>query len=300
MDFLKSKPRDFFRTALAFTPTVHGDIYPSIDPTRPELSLAGKVVIVTGASKGIGALGISPAVAKAGVKALVLVARSIEGLKETELQIRKINAHVDAVSFSVDISDVHAVGNFFQQVKTKFDHADILVNNTAVNTNHGPLIGDQDPDLWWRDFEINVKGQFLMTRQFISQVPDGARATIVNITTAAATLSKLAALQMTPFVAESYPNIAAVAVHPGMLNTDIVPEEAREIHKYCNSETPGLVGGFVVWLSHPHAHFLTRRFVSAQWDVDELCGRKDEITNTWRKLQLDMCGQFGMEQSPKS
>lgn len=69
------------RAGLQFTRTVHQDVYPSIDPTKAELSLAGKVVIVTGASRGIGARGFAPAFAKAGVKGLVLVARNAEMLQ---------------------------------------------------------------------------------------------------------------------------------------------------------------------------------------------------------------------------
>jgi hypothetical protein len=47
-------PDDFFVTSHQFTRTAYRDVYPSIDPTSPELSQAGKVVIITGASKGIG------------------------------------------------------------------------------------------------------------------------------------------------------------------------------------------------------------------------------------------------------
>jgi hypothetical protein len=45
--------------SLQFTKNVYQDVYPSVDPTKPELSLAGKVVIITGASRGIGAKVIS-------------------------------------------------------------------------------------------------------------------------------------------------------------------------------------------------------------------------------------------------
>lgn len=48
-------PADFFVTSMQFTEHVSRDQYPSIDPTRPELSMAGKVVIITGASQGLGA-----------------------------------------------------------------------------------------------------------------------------------------------------------------------------------------------------------------------------------------------------
>lgn len=47
-------PEDFVVTSHQFTRTVYRDQYPSIDPSSPELSQAGKVVIVTGASRGLG------------------------------------------------------------------------------------------------------------------------------------------------------------------------------------------------------------------------------------------------------
>jgi hypothetical protein len=53
MDF-SGLPPDYFITSLQFTKKVHTEVYPSIDPTTPALSQAGKVVIITGASKGLG------------------------------------------------------------------------------------------------------------------------------------------------------------------------------------------------------------------------------------------------------
>jgi hypothetical protein len=52
---MEKLPKDHFVQQMRFTKSVFQDVYPSIDPTKPELSLAGKVAIVTGASRGIGA-----------------------------------------------------------------------------------------------------------------------------------------------------------------------------------------------------------------------------------------------------
>lgn len=52
---MDSLPADFFVKSMQFTKRVHTDQYPSIDPSSPELSMANKVVIITGASQGIGA-----------------------------------------------------------------------------------------------------------------------------------------------------------------------------------------------------------------------------------------------------
>lgn len=53
---LSDLPKDFYVKSMQFTQNAHQDMYPAIDPSRPEHSLVGKVAIITGASRGIGAL----------------------------------------------------------------------------------------------------------------------------------------------------------------------------------------------------------------------------------------------------
>ena len=53
---LSKLPKDFYVTSMQFTKNAHQDVYPAIDPSSPEHSLAGKVAVITGASRGIGAM----------------------------------------------------------------------------------------------------------------------------------------------------------------------------------------------------------------------------------------------------
>jgi hypothetical protein len=53
---LSKLPKDFYVTSMQFTKNAHQDAYPAIDPSIPEHSLAGKVAVITGASRGIGAM----------------------------------------------------------------------------------------------------------------------------------------------------------------------------------------------------------------------------------------------------
>ncbi|KAI1813260.1 NAD(P)-binding protein [Poronia punctata] len=300
MDFSKL-PTNFFATAMQFTKNIHDDQYPSIDPTRKQLSLAGKIVVITGASRGLGAKAFAPAFAKAGVRGLVLLATNVDGLTNTSEQIQILNPSVQTLCIATDISDVISVESAFEQILQVFGrNADILINNAGTNGDgEGRRIFDADVDTWWRQFEINAKGTFLVTRTFVNQLQSAETpATVINLTTGAAWkgspllagygMSKLVALQQVNAIAACYPNITAVALHPGLLETDMLPRAMRRFDK----DTPELVGGFAVWLCHPHARFLSGRVVCAEWDVDDLLARKDEI-KAGADLTIDLVGKLG-------
>ncbi|KAI1341454.1 NAD(P)-binding protein [Xylariaceae sp. FL0016] len=299
MDFSKL-PKDFLVTSIQYTKNVHSDQYPSIDPARPELNLAGKVAIITGASRGLGAKAFAPAFVKSGVKGVVLLATQDEKLQAVKEELNKINPEVHILCLPTDITKASAVASAFDRIKTKFGHADILINNAAINGDgDGVRLGDADPETWWSSFEVNGKGTFLMSQAFIQQLPTpDTPATIINLTSGASWkgspmmagygLSKLVAQLQIPHIAALYPNITAIALHPGLLETDMLPESMRHF----DLETPELVGGMAVWLSHPHAMFLSGRFVAGSWDVEELLARKERILSS-KDLTLELLGKFG-------
>src|SRR6201996_2277208 len=125
---MENLPTDYFVTSSAYTPTVYRDQYPSIDPTNPALSQAGKVVIITGASDGIGARGFAPAFAKAKPRAIVLVGRSATKLAATEDNLRRIRNEVEYLSVPTDISSQSSVDALYEAVKARYGHADVLIN----------------------------------------------------------------------------------------------------------------------------------------------------------------------------
>jgi NAD(P)-dependent dehydrogenase (short-subunit alcohol dehydrogenase family) len=218
-------------------------------------------------------------------------------------QIREINPKVDVMWASVNIADAKEVESAFGKIREKFGHADILVNNAGINAGkNGGLMADQDLETWWSNFDVNGKGTFLTTRSFIRLLPSlDIPATLINITSAGAwsvipsqsgyCISKLLGIQLIPFVAEEYPNITAIALHPGMIDTDMLDPG----FKHFDLETPELVGGLGVWLSHQHARFLSGRFLASQWSVDELLARKKEIMGG-RQLKVTVVGPFGRKQ----
>ena len=224
-------PTDFFATSGAYTPHIYRDQYPSIDPTSPALSQAGKVVIITGASDGIGARGFAPQFARAKPKAIVLVGRSDPKLKAVEDSLKKIAPEVDYVCVPTDITSESSVQDLFNTVEKKYGHADVLVNNAGMFQSMGN-ISDVDSAKWWFDFEVNVKGLFLVTKGFLKLLGTERPGYVVSMSTSIATMvqgglsaysiSKAGTLQFTAYVAAEYPNVSAVALQPGVVNTDMV------------------------------------------------------------------------------
>ncbi|KAL1875089.1 hypothetical protein Plec18167_005759 [Paecilomyces lecythidis] len=218
-----------------------------------------------------------------------------------EADLKREYPAVKTLVMPTDISDPESVGRLFEKVKAEFGHADILVNNAGVLAGGG-AIHEEDPSEWWKNFEINVKGSFLVTQQFIKSLPSPSTpATIVNIVTSGAwlvvpfvsgySISKLGQLQLTTYLAATYPNLTAIAIHPGMLDTDMM----HPAFKRFDQNTPELLGGITVWACSKDAHFLTGKAIAANWDVDDLQARRSEIEGD-KLLQMDLKGSFRKEQ----
>ncbi|KAJ4290032.1 hypothetical protein N0V88_006834 [Collariella sp. IMI 366227] len=293
---MENLPADHFVTSLQFTRHVYQDVYPSIDPSSPQLSLKGKVAIITGASRGMGAKGIAPAFAKAGAKGIVLVATNAEKLAAVEASLKEINPEVQVLSVATNIADTESVAELFTKVKATFGHADILVNNAGINSG-----GWKHPRGGSGQVEVNTKGAFLLAQNFLRALPTSAPATIINLVTAGAwqvfpfmsgySISKLATLQLMAHVAAAYPHVTTVCLHPGLVDTDMLLDAFRRF----TLETPALIGGLAVWLSSEKAKFLSGRIVASQWSVDDLVERKEEIEEQ-NLLRLDFVGKLGKEQ----
>ncbi|KIX05171.1 uncharacterized protein Z518_06043 [Rhinocladiella mackenziei CBS 650.93] len=296
---MENLPEDFWATSGAYTPHIYRDQYPSIDPTTASLSQAGKVIIITGASSGIGARGFAPAFAKAGAKALVLVARNQTKLKETASTIQAINPAVETSVFAADVSEESEVAKLYEVVKARYGHADVLINNAGAFNQESPIIA-ANPSKWWADFEVNVKGVFLMAKYFLDLLGKGREGTVITMNTGLATvvvpgqsaysISKMASLRITEFLAAENPNVSAVSLQPGVVKTDMVTESFQRFAQ----DTPELVGGTGVWLATDSARFLSGRFVSANWSVDDLKMQMNELVSG-NDLKMVLHGKFGLD-----
>ncbi|CZR54073.1 uncharacterized protein PAC_03956 [Phialocephala subalpina] len=146
------------------TPLRH-DVYPSIKPTSTSLSQPEKVVLITGAGKGIGR-SIVLSYAKANVACLILLARTKVDLDAVGAEIATINPKIRVRTFAVDVTSEDGIASIAEQVKRLEGRLDILVNNAGYTTPW-VLMTESPADDYWRTIEINVKGPILLLHAFL-------------------------------------------------------------------------------------------------------------------------------------
>jgi len=137
--------------------------------------LAGKVAVVTGASKGIGAA-IAKHLAAAGASIVVNYASSKAGADRVVTEI--IAQDGKAVAIQGDVSKPADIGRLFSETKKTFGHVDILVNNAGIY-EFGPL-EQVTEEHFHKQFNLNVLGLLLTTQEAVKHFPP-AGGSIVNI-----------------------------------------------------------------------------------------------------------------------
>jgi 3-oxoacyl-[acyl-carrier protein] reductase len=146
-----------------------------------DLELAGKRVLITGASRGIG-LAIARRMAAEGARVALNAAHSREGLDAAAAEIR------GAIACFADVSDPAAVESMFQNVKTQFGGIDVLVNNAAVTRDS--LLMLMRPEAWREVIAVGLDGAVHCTRHALRSMIGARHGRIVNVISPAAFLGK--------------------------------------------------------------------------------------------------------------
>jgi NAD(P)-dependent dehydrogenase (short-subunit alcohol dehydrogenase family) len=226
---------------------LHKDIYPTIDASKnSDLKQSGKVVLITGAGRGIGRA-IALQYAHASAALIVLSARTSTELDEVESAINKINSSVRVQKQKLDVTDTSAVASFAADFGAKEGRLDVLVNNAGAS---GPWqnVAETDPHDWWSLMEVNLKGPYLILQAFLPLLVATAekQKTYVNVinttsigavqvspTGSAYGISKLALQRLSEFVDAEYAGkgVNVVGLHPGGVPTNLSREV--EIIKDC-------------------------------------------------------------------
>jgi NAD(P)-dependent dehydrogenase (short-subunit alcohol dehydrogenase family) len=204
--------------------------------------LRGKVAIVTGASRGLGAH-TALTLAAAGIR-VGLVARSADALGAIVHQIQGAGGH--AVAFAADLGDRGAIPALTSAIEHAVGTPTILVNAAGV---FGPIqrIKDSDPEAWLQTFAVNTIAPYLLCRAFLNGMLAQGWGRIVNFSSAASLhtpgplnsaygTSKVALNQMTRHLASELigTGVTANVIHPGDVKT--------EMWAYIRDEINGIAG----------------------------------------------------------
>jgi NAD(P)-dependent dehydrogenase (short-subunit alcohol dehydrogenase family) len=144
-------------------------------------SLVGKVVIVTGASRGIGAAAAT-ALGKAGAN-LVLTARDASQTETVAQNVTREGGKAAAIA--CDVSDWTAVQRLVGETQRRFGKIDALINSAGV-IEPIAVTAESDPTAWARNIEINLVGAYYAIRAVLPPMLAAGGGTIVNVSSGAA------------------------------------------------------------------------------------------------------------------
>jgi NAD(P)-dependent dehydrogenase (short-subunit alcohol dehydrogenase family) len=188
--------------------------------------LEGKVVLVTGGSRGIG-LEIAGQFLKEKAK-VVICARKKEGL---EGAVTLLGGGENLLAVPAHVAKEEDVEKLFDAVLRQYGTLDILINNMGMNLLTPSLV-DTEPATWNKILESNLTGTFLCSRKAAKIMKDRKAGKIVSVSSVAGSraapgmgvygiakagiemLTKVLAAELAPF------NIQVNAVAPGMVRTD--------------------------------------------------------------------------------
>ena len=190
------------------------------------MKLTGQVAVVTGAGRGIGRA-IAEAQAREDAK-VALIARTAAEIEAAAAAI--VAEGGVARAYPADIVDRDAVDAVFAAIERDLGPVSLLTNNAGSFTAFGP-IWTVDPEAWWRDIEINLRGTFLCCRTAIPRMLANGRGRVVNMVGGGTgtsfpngsgyAASKAGLLRFTECVSDTLNNsgVLAFAMDPGLVRT---------------------------------------------------------------------------------
>jgi NAD(P)-dependent dehydrogenase (short-subunit alcohol dehydrogenase family) len=258
--------------------------------------LAGQVALITGGGRGLGRA-FAHTLAAAGA-AVAITARSADQLAETATAITSMGGR--ALAIPADVTDRQAVTQLVHTVEEKLGPVDLLVNNAGMGEPLGPL-WEVDPDVWWRNVEVNLRSVLLCSHAILPSMVARGRGRMINVSSLAGlgaipfgsayVSSKAAMIRLSETLAaetKAY-GIHVFSIHPGLVRTAMAdyalesPEGQqwwpwyRVMFEQGQDVPPDVAAELVLRLAAGEGDALSGRFISVTDDFDAMLKRAEVI-----------------------
>jgi NAD(P)-dependent dehydrogenase (short-subunit alcohol dehydrogenase family) len=233
-----------------------------------QLSLDGKVALVTGASRGIGRA-IAAAYAESGAKVM------LSSRKQADLEKAAAEMQGDVAVFAAHAGDPDQAKGCVAATVERFGGLDVLVNNAATNPYFGPLI-EVDLPRWDKIFEVNLRGPLVWIQEAWKEQMNDHGGSIINLASVggmtyggyigAYDITKAGVIHMTKHLAtELGPRVRVNAIAPGLVKTDMaralwdneLGEQIAKRWPLGRLGEPGDIAGAAVFLASDAAAWIT-------------------------------------------
>jgi NAD(P)-dependent dehydrogenase (short-subunit alcohol dehydrogenase family) len=248
----------------------------------PQLSLAGKVALVTGASRGIGRA-IAALFAQAGARVL------ISSRKQDALEAAARDMPGEVAVFAANAGDPEQAQACVRAAVERFGALDVLVNNAAANPYFGPML-DVDLGRWQKTVDVNLRGTLVFVQAAWRAWLREHGGVVINVASTGAlqgdpelgiyNTTKAGMLHMTRLLAcELGPRVRVNALAPGLVKTDFSRAlwEGREASEAARLPlarlgTPEDIAGAALFLASDLASWITGQVLVV--DGGALVGRR--------------------------
>lgn len=237
--------------------------------------MENKVVMITGASKGLGRA-LTLAFAKEGAR-LAICARSSENLLRVKEEAKSLGAEVLVVA--ADISKSRDVERFVATAEQTYGYIDVLINNASIlGPSPMPLLLDYPEEDFAEVLRVNAVSPFLVTRRVIPGMLERNAGSIINVTSEAGHtgfagwgaygISKFAVEGLTQTWADelSETNVRVNMVDPGEMDTDMHQLAVPDCD-YPLAKPEDIVNVFLYLASDKAAGINGRRFAAQSGEV---------------------------------
>ncbi|NBR21544.1 MAG: glucose 1-dehydrogenase [Proteobacteria bacterium] len=235
--------------------------------------LSGKLALITGASRGIGAEA-AKMLARFGAR-VILSSRKREGLDGIAQEITEEG--FEATVRPCHNGDLSQINSLFEELDREGESVDILVNNAATNPYFGPAV-EMEEAAWDKTFEVNLKGPFFMSQQAAKRMKQKGAGSIINVSSingiipmhgqSAYSITKAGLISMTQSLAKELgpEGIRVNALLPGLTDTKFA-SAMTENQEYMKRVIPQIplgrvaqpdeMSGMILFLASPAASYVS-------------------------------------------